>query len=370
MLVPGDREERPSLRGGPGRTFAQLFPAALRSQGAPRFEHAGEFIAAVGRGVHDPRLTLEASSMSSMDDPSGGYAVPPDVSRDWLDSGLMEGNEIIRPRATTWPMVTRERWVPAFDVTDRSDGDIGGLTLQWESETGVMDLQVAKTRKIKLTAHKGAILAEVSNELLADGIGFSAQHDAGMRRALSYGLDRAFFYGVGGGQPLGIYASGALITVSKETGQAGGTILYENLLKMFARLLPSSVLKSVWVAHSSTIPQLAALTLPVGTGGAHIPVMTESDGSFRILTRPVIFTDKAKPLGQKGDIGLFDFSQYVVGLRAEIGIERSAHVGFTRDMMTFKLTIRIDGQPNIEAPYQLPDSAPTVSPFVALETRS
>jgi hypothetical protein len=73
-----------------------------------------------------------------------------------------------------------------------------------------------------------------------------------------------------------------------------------------------------------------------------------------------------KPLGQLGDIGLFDFSQYVVGVRAEAMLEKSGHVGFLRDISTFRLLIRVDGMPNIGAPYQPPNTAPTQSPFVAL----
>jgi len=50
-----------------------------------------------------------------------------------------------------------------------------------------------------------------------------------------------------------------------------------------------------------------------------------------VLTRPVIFTEKVAALGTVGDIGLYNFSQYVVGLRADISLAKSAHLGFTSD---------------------------------------
>jgi hypothetical protein len=64
---------------------------------------------------------------------------------------------------------------------------------------------------------------------------------------------------------------------------------------MFSRLSPASIGNFDWLAHSSTIPQLAALSIPIGTGGSHVPVMSESSGQFRILTRPVIFS-RVSPL--------------------------------------------------------------------------
>jgi HK97 family phage major capsid protein len=353
-------------QGGParGRTFAAMFPTVPLSMDG--WASAAEYLAVIGSGRHDSRLRIEASS--GVDDPSGGYAVPSELAAQWITTAIEDS--IVMPRAVIWPMSTRERQVPAFDYGDRSEKGLAGLTLQWESETGALDLQASKTRKVKLVAHKGAIYTEVSNELLADGLGYPAQLNLAITRSMSYGLDWSFLWGVGGAQPLGVFNSGALITITKESGQAAGTIGYQNLLKMFARLNPSSVANSVWLAHASTIPQLATLSIVVGTGGSTIPVMTESNGQFRILTRPVIFTEKAKPLGQLGDIALMDFTQYVVGLRNQMFLERSEHIGFSRDVMTYRATLRVDGQPNIETPYELPNNAATVSPFVTLEARA
>ena len=48
---------------------------------------------------------------------------------------------------------------------------------------------------------------------------------------------------------------------------------------------------------------------------------------WKILTRPVIFTEKTEKLGDLGDILLADLSQYVVGLRSEMrSIRRSTFI--------------------------------------------
>lgn len=348
----------------PGRRFAEMFPDAGASMGG--WGSASEFLTVIGNGLHDARLM--AASMSGGTGSGGGFAIPPGVLGPWLDAALE--SEIVRPRANVWPMTTDERTVPAWDVTDRSGDDLAGFEIQWTPELGTMDLQVGKIRRIKLKARKGAILAEASNELSADGLDFDGQLNRIMVKALSYGLDKSFLFGAGGNQPLGALVSAARITVAKEGGQAAGTIYYDNIAKMFARMDPASIANSVWLANPTTIPKLLTLALPVGTGGLPYPVLNEDNGKWRMLTRPVIFSEKMKTVGTEGDLALVDLSQYSIGLRSDIVIDKSTHVGFTRDAVSFRLKVRLDGQPNISEPYTLPNQAGTVSPFVTLATRA
>ena len=111
------------------------------------------------------------------------------------------------------------------------------------------------------------------------------------------------------------------------------------------------------------------LSLAVGTGGAAIPVMTESNGQFKILTRPVLFTEKTEPLGDKGDVMLCDFSQYVVGLRSGMTFDTSIHVHFETDELLSRIIERHDGQPLWDSALTLEDGTTTVSPFVVLGAR-
>ncbi len=98
--------------------------------------------------------------------------------------------------------------------------------------------------------------------------------------------------------------------------------------------------------------------------------MTETDGQFKILTRPVIFTEKTETLGSAGDIMLCDFSQYVVGLRQGLRFDQSIHPGFTTDEIYARLIERHDGQPLWDKALTLEDGSTTVSPFVKLAARS
>ena len=112
------------------------------------------------------------------------------------------------------------------------------------------------------------------------------------------------------------------------------------------------------------------LSIAVGTGGDHIPVMKESNGEFSILTWPVVFTEKTEVLGDQGDVVLADLSQYVIGLRSEMRFDMSIHVHFSTDELLARLIERHDGQPLWSEALTLEDGSTEVSPFVVLAERA
>jgi HK97 family phage major capsid protein len=87
---------------------------------------------------------------------------------------------------------------------------------------------------------------------------------------------------------------------------------------------------------------------------------------MRLLTRPLLVSEKASDLGTAGDIGLYDFSKYAVSVRGGIMLARSEHPGFTRDTTYFRAIWRGDGAPRIGVAYTS-RSGTTLSPFVVLE---
>lgn len=110
--------------------------------------------------------------------------------------------------------------------------------------------------------------------------------------------------------------------------------------------------------------------MAVGTGGNAIPVLSEASGEWKILTRPVIFTEKTEAVGTVGDIILADLSQYVVGLKSGLRFDQSIHVHFATDELLARLIERHDGQPLWDSALTLEDGSTTVSPFVTLEERA
>jgi len=165
-------------------------------------------------------------------------------------------------------------------------------------------------------------------------------------------------------------ANTALITVAKETGQAANTIIVENILKMYARLLPQSIGSSVWLASPATFPQLMQLAISVGTGGAPVALVDiHGSPNMTLLGRPLILTEKVPTLSSAGDIGLYDFGFYLVGDRQDLALESSEHSRFANDETELRAILRVDGRPWIQSPLTPANSGETLSPFVILGAR-
>src|SRR3546814_17444645 len=77
---------------------------------------------------------------------------------------------------------------------------------------------------------------------------------------------------------------------------------------MYARMLPSSLERAVWIASPDTFVELATMALTVGTGGSAV-WLTDGTGAptLTLLGRPVIMTEKAPgALGAVGDLSFVD----------------------------------------------------------------
>jgi HK97 family phage major capsid protein len=126
---------------------------------------------------------------------------------------------------------------------------------------------------------------------------------------------------------------------------------------------------AVWVASSTTLPQLLTLSVGIGAAGALMPAVKEADGKFTLLGMPLLFTEKLPTLGTKGDILLADFSQYAIGLRREVTLEKSNLPGWSRDVMSFRVILRCDGMGTWSGP-QTPKNGDSRSWCVTLASRT
>lgn len=331
-----------SLGGGRngGKRYADMF--GLEQLSSDGWSSPEEFLATIHSGLHHPLLRHESLTMVGGTPSAGGWAAPEEFVAQMLDKSLE--SEIVRPRCQVEPMASDTKKISGLADTDHTGGSLyGGFTASWMSEKGTATELDAELRRIELHAKKLAIFTRASNEVIADGVSFEQMLGGAIVAAIGWHLDYAALRGTGSGQPLGVLNDPALITIAKETSQPANTILYQNLTKMFARVHPACINNSVWIANSATIPQLLELSVAVGTGGSHIPVLQESGGQFTMLTRPVIFTEKLPALGTKGDLLLADLSQYTLGLRREMSVEKSVHVGWANDTSGYRCILRADG---------------------------
>lgn len=352
--------------------YAAMFGQPRNSGG---WRSMNEFLAVVGSSRYDDRLQIMDASMSEGVGPDGGYLVPDQFVRDLLDLSLE--SEIVRPRATIVPMVSRTAIASGFDTENHTGGSIGGFVMEFLGELATGSRQKAKIRRIQLTAKKGAIFTQASNELAADAPGFDGDLATTLMQGIGWSLDYYAIRGTGVGQPLGVLNDPALITVAAEGGQAADSFVAQNVLKMFSRLHPASASKAVWITSSTCLPQLMGLYIPAtnvaGTenvGAVTGPLVTiTGPNQYLMLGLPLIISEKASAVGDVGDLILADFSQYVLGIRREVTIERSNAPGWTEDASDWRAIIRFDGQGKWSGPLTPVKGGVTLSPFVTLAAR-
>jgi HK97 family phage major capsid protein len=380
----GSTTYRPALntpgRVSSGRSYREMFYGSKQAGlNNDNWKSLDEFLVTVHSHLNDPRLrgmqiSAALSGAGEKFPSEGGFFVPEQFAAEILDAALEQ--EIVRPRASVTPMSTSSKKIAGFDSQDHSGGTLfGNFKLTWLDEGGSGVTKIPKTRAIELHAHRAAIYTMSSQELLDDAGSFEAFLRSALIQAVAFGLDDAFLNGSGAGRPKGVLNDNALIVVAKEGSQAADTINYENIKNMFARLHPASITNSVWVTNSTAIPELLSLVQVVqnvaGTenvGGSS--VVTQGDnGEFKILTRPVLFTEKVPVLGDEGDLLLADFRHYAIGMRKELSIDSSIHVGWSTGEVGFRAIVRVDGQGRWSKAFQ-PKNGSTTSWCVTLAERT
>jgi HK97 family phage major capsid protein len=264
---------------------------------------------------------------------------------------------------------------PAIDATSNVSSVYGGVVGYWTEEGAALTASQAAFSRIVLDAKKLTAYTEVPNELISDSaVSFQAFLDQIFPEALSFYEDIAFLKGSGVGEPLGALDANntATISVAKETGQVADTIVWENIVKMYSRMLPSSLDRAVWVCSIDTFPELATMALSVGTGGSAIWLNNGVQGPpMTILGRPVIFTEKAPGvLGDLGDISFVDFGFYLIGDRQVMSAMSSPHFKFQNDQTAYRIIERVDGRPWLQSSVTPQNNGPALSPFVQLAERA
>jgi HK97 family phage major capsid protein len=343
-----------------------------------KFASLMEFLNAVDGDPRDevigPKRKLIKDAMSSTDPSLGGFLVPDEFRTEMLQLSLSDA--VVRPRAMVIPMTTLRVQIPIVDVTSNVSSVFGGIVGYWTEEGAAMTGSQPRFGRVGLEAKKLTAYTEVPNELREDS---NPSAEAFLRmsfpKAIAWFEDIAFLTGSGAGEPLGVFntLNNAIVAQPKEVGQGTGTIFWENIVGMYARMLPSSLNSAVWVVAPDTLPQLMTTALNVGTGGAPIG-MSNFDGhvgpTLSLLGRPVVISEKVSALSTQGDINFVDFGQYLIGDRMSMSAELSTDYKFGNDVTAFRFIERVDGRPWIQSAITPKNnSTSTLSPYVQLATR-
>src|SRR5712691_5163110 len=303
----------------------------------------------------------------------GGFLITEVLRSEILQVALEDA--VVRPRAQVIPMDSLRVPIPMIDTTSNVSSVFGGVVCYWTEEAAQLVESQASFGRVVLDAKKLTGYAEVPNELLADAPAFGSFFDTIFPRAIAWFEDIAFMTGTGVGEPLGFVNCPASIQVAAQTGQATQTIVWENVVGMYARMLPTALGRAVWICSIDTFPELATMALSVGTGGGPVWMGNYTNPGtatppVTILGRPVYFTEKTPALGTTGDISFVDLAYYLIGDRQMMQSMSSEHYKFQNDKTAFRVIERLDGRPWIQAPITPHNnSTNTLTPFVQLASR-
>jgi HK97 family phage major capsid protein len=298
----------------------------------------------------------------------GGFLIPETMRSEILKVSLE--TSVIRSRARIIPMETLRVPIPAVDSTSNVSSIFGGIVCYWTEEGAQLVESQAEFQRIVLEAKKLTGYAEIPNELMADASAFGAFFDQIFPLAIAWYEDVAFMSGSGVGEPEGFMNAPAVIQVAAEAGQPTGTIVWQNIVKMYARMLPSSLGTAVWLVSPDTFPELATMALSVGTGGSAIWLNNGTEGPpMTILGRPVIVTEKVNSLGNAGDVNFVDLGYYLIGDRQVMQADSSPHYKFANDKTAFRIIERLDGRPWLRSAITPHNGGATMSPFIQIASR-
>lgn len=272
----------------------------------------------------------------------GGYLIPEEFRNNILETAVQRSN--ILNMAMMIPMATNVINIPYISGFDRSSGTLhGGIEFKWLDEAGQKTETRPEFGKIQLRLRKIAGLAYATDEIMEDSpISLEPILTRMFTEALAWQMDNVFINGTGAGKPLGVLNAPCLIAVAAETGQDATSLVFENVIKMYARMWNKA--DAVWMANEDTFQQLASMSLSVGTGG--IPVWLPAGGvSGRpydtLMGRPLIWTEHCQTLGTQGDILFADWTQYLVGQRAGAAggmkFASSMHLKFDYDQVALNV---------------------------------
>lgn len=303
----------------------------------------------------------------------GGFLVPETINAQILQKVNTEGQLIQRCQPVPVTVGNTAKWNAVTENSRASGSRYGGITVARVGEGGSITASKAATEQVKLELKKQAAAVYVTDEQLEDGPQLMTLITSLVPKAIAFDVEDEIYNGPGTMGCQGVLSAPALVSVAKESGQAAATILFENIIKMYARMYAPSRSSAAWYINQDIEPQLFSMSLAIGTGGVpvYMPANGVSGSPFgTLMGRPVIPIEHAATLGTKGDILFADMSQYLYATKGSIKSASSMHVRFLNDEQVFKFTQRNDGKSWWPAALTPAKGSNTLSPFVALDTRS
>ncbi len=323
-------------------------------------------------GSVDNRLVKNAATTYSSEGTGadGGFLVPPEYRTAIMETVLAESSLLGRTDQLTSSsntLVLPKDENTAWDTTN-------GVQATWEGEADTLSQSKVNLKANTIRLNKLASLVPVTEELNEDASALDSYLRRKVPEKMDYKINDAIINGTGAGMPLGIMSSSSLITVAKESGQTASTVVFENIVNMWARLYGPYRNDAVWLINQDIEPQLLSMGFP--TSATAVPVYLPPGGLSAapygtLMGRPVIPVESCQTLGTAGDIILASLSQYMTAMKTGgVRTDVSMHLYFDQDVTAYRFIMRVAGQPWRDNTISPANGSNTRSAFINLATRS
>jgi HK97 family phage major capsid protein len=323
------------------------------------------------------QMMSAATGMNESVGADGGVFVQKDFASEIVDNGYQEAPFASQVRRLPLSTGANGIKVPYVDETSRADGSRhGGIQMYWEGEADEITATKPKFGLMELNTKKIVGAAYLTEEIIADAAFLGAWVSEAFSQELAFKLDDAFINGNGAGKPLGILQNGAKIEQAKETGQANGTVVANNLTKMFSRLIKRNRASAIWLYNQGCEGQLLGLSFTYGSNsypalllGGTTGDIREEIATDRILGRKAYASEHCAALGDAGDVIFTDPKSYIAVDKGGPKQAVSVHVRFLQDEQVLKFTYRVDGQPARRSALTPFKGSATLSTTVVIQQR-
>ena len=317
----------------------------------------------------DSRLEYKATQNTGRGS-QGGFAIPKKFLPMLKEVSASEA--VVRSRAMVIPadggMPDAEIEIPALDQDASADGSnnvYGGVQVVRSSEGKRLVKTGFKLRNINLKPEEFSGYIPLTERLLNNWNAAAAFASKLLKGAITSAEEHAFITALGQGGILGVQNSSAAIKVARESANS---ISYLDVKRLVGKH-KGDVNKSVIIAPTGAKENFLSM---VGDGGGATNIVdskvkVNADGSVSMYGMPVKFYDRSPSLGNEGDLGIYDFSKYLIkdGSGPIISIGQNGD-DFLENKKSVKIVWNVDGQPWVSAPYT--DEADfQTSPFVLLD---
>ncbi len=311
--------------------------SAVRVLGrADRFaETSGEGIAlgdALRAMVTGARTDFERRAMSTGVDSAGGYTVPAELSRQFID----------RMRARSVVNQAGARTVPMSSSTLAIAKLTGDPAVAWRAENGAVAESDPTFGRVQFEAKSLSCIVKVSRELFADTVNAGAMIEQALVAAAALELDRAAIYGDGtNDSPTGVINTAGINEVSMGTNGAALTG-YNPLLDAIYELELDNVERvTAGIMHPRT--GLALAKLVDGNGNPLVEPRMSADVP-RLKTTAAPINETQGTATNCSSVVYGDYRHLLIGMREDIGIRLLSEVFAGHGQIAMLLHMRADIQ--------------------------